>query len=134
MARPSDADAEWTKGGSVSAQTLQAVDHLIQILAPSTGDAGDLRANLKRIVEAAYNAFTPDLCAILAVNPVTEQFILRLEFAGELRQVAQKIQEPPRPSGITQEVLREGAVFVEDIADYPHLRSEFVESEGIRAF
>src|SRR5258706_3570870 len=118
----------------MSVQTVRIIALLIQKRAPDTSDAGALRASFRRIVQAAHAVLAPEICAILGINPITEEFILPLEFAGELRRADQDIPEPPRADGITQEILRQRIVFIQDIAAHPHFHTRFMESEGIRAF
>jgi GAF domain-containing protein len=108
-------------------------DRLAALLAPA-GDPGDLNGALRCIVDAAATLFAPDLCAVLAMNPVTRKPMPPLRHTGALYSGAPLIDTPPRADGITRRVLEAGVVFVEHIADHPEYQSAFVQVEQIRAF
>lgn len=118
----------------MSSQTPQDFEHLLERLAPNIGEAGDLPTYLRRILAAAYSFFAPDLVSIAAINPITEQFILPLEFLGEQRAAERFQAVSPRPHGIARQAIDQGALFVDDVTQQPGSQSPFIEAEGVQAY
>jgi GAF domain-containing protein len=108
-------------------------EHVRALLA-TTRDPGNLDSALQRIVDVAGDLFASDLCAILALNPVTGHPIAPLRHSGHLIGDAETISAPPAADGITSRVLQAGTVFVENIEAHPAYQRPFVTEQAIQAF
>src|SRR5205085_6592340 len=78
--------------------------------------------------------FAADTCVIFAINPVTNRFIASLTIAGDLLTKDKIAYEEPRREGITQQVLKQGVLLVEDLELMPEYQSTFTRLEDSRSF
>jgi GAF domain-containing protein/anti-sigma regulatory factor (Ser/Thr protein kinase) len=115
-------------------QELESRRHSAAALTEAWIEPGDLSAAQLRIAREAREIFGADICAIFALNPITGEFSSAPILSGDLRGSGNLVSEPPRPDGFTRKVLREGQLFIENLAESPQWKSVFSEEEGIRAF
>ncbi len=114
-------------------QSLHRVSELLDALERTPEDPGDLGSMLQHIAQTARTFFGTDVCVIFAVNPITGRFITSLTIAGDLL-VREVPFEHPRPWGLTQQVLEQGILLIEDLEKESEYHSTFTRSEGIRSF
>jgi GAF domain-containing protein len=113
-------------------QRQRISDRLEELLAPP-GDPGDLAAALDLLLDAAMELFEPDLCVILAINPVTRQPLPRLRYRGALLG-ASELAAPPGEHSLTRRVQQESALFLEQIDQETAAQSDFVRVEQLHSF
>jgi GAF domain-containing protein len=120
--------------GKVEIQTLQALNEISTRLVFTPGKHGDLNSLLQHIAETAQEGFAADACVMLAFNPITEGFIGSQIVVGNLHIMDELLHDKPRPKGVTQQVLKEDIVLVEDLEEKPEYHNRFLMKEGIRSF
>lgn len=109
--------------------------HWLSLLTRVWREPGDLDAILNRIAEVAKEIFVADLCAIFAINPVTRKFVERPGVAGELLPAdGEDPLKHPREHGLTQRVIREGWLAVEDVTSLPDDEAGFCLKQEVRSF
>jgi GAF domain-containing protein len=106
---------------------LPVSNRLLEMLNPSFEEAGDLEKTLQRVVAAAYEIFSPDLCTILAINPVTGQFMAPV-YLGVSH------QGTPQPNEFIERSFDGKALLVRNLAVQPEYQTAFTAAEGINAF
>src|SRR5579875_2771274 len=94
----------------------------------------DLTGVLRHIAQTARDAFDADTCAVLAFNPITGKFIDLSTAVGNLHSGSEMLFEKPRPHGVTQQVLKDGMLLIQDLAQAPEYQNPFTRREGIRSF
>jgi GAF domain-containing protein len=118
----------------VEAQVLKRVNEVSATLVRTPGSLGDLDSVLRHIAVTAQGAFDTDACVILAFNPITSNFIGSQIVVGDLHAKNELLHGKPRPNGVTQQVLSEGIVLVQDLDIAPQYQNEFTHKEGICSF
>ena len=119
----------------MEAETLYQLNKVSSSLVRTPGRPGDLESVLQHIAETAKNAFGPDICVIRAINPITTKFLNSPVAVGNMQVKDEALDEHPRPEGITQLVLKDGEVYIEDLEDEDKRRyyNRFTLMEGICA-
>jgi len=117
----------------VEAQSLHRVNEVSADLVRTPGSLGDLNSVLRHIAQTAQDAFATDACVILAFNPITGTFIGSHIVVGDLHAKNELLHDKPRPNGVTQQVLAEGIVLVQDLDVTPQYHNPFTRKEGIRS-
>ncbi|MFL5702789.1 MAG: GAF domain-containing protein [Ktedonobacteraceae bacterium] len=102
-------------------------------LVKTPGKPGDLNSIMQHIAQTAQDAFTTDACVILAFNPITGSFI-GSQTVGNLHSENEKLHDTPREEGVTQEVLRDGIILIENLETQPKYHNRFLHKEGFCAF
>lgn len=115
-------------------QTWHTANEVLTILARTPGSRGDLNNALRYIAKTAQDAFKSDACAIIAFNPITRKFIGSRIVTGDLDESKNSLPDKPRPDGITQQVLNEGILLVEDLHNTPQYYSPFTRNGDFRSF
>ncbi len=115
-------------------QTLQDLNEISTKLVRTPGKHGDLNSLLQHIAETAREGFAADACVILAFNPITERFIGSQIVVGNLDSIDESLHDKPRSKGITQQILREEVVLIEDLIKQPEYQNRFLMKEGIHSF
>ncbi len=118
----------------MKAQVLKRVNEVSATLVRTPGSLGDLDSVLRHIAVTAQGAFDTDACVILAFNPITSNFIGSQIVVGDLHFKNELLHGKPRPNGVTQQVLSEGIVLVQDIDIAPQYQNAFTHKEGICSF
>ncbi len=95
---------------------------------------GDLHSILRHIAQTAQDAFDTDACVVLACNPITGKFIGSHVAVGDLHFKNEALHEKPRSNGVTQQVLREGLLLIQDLEEMPEYHNAFTRREDIRSF
>lgn len=112
----------------------QIFRHLSEVLISlirTPGKLGDPGSVLQHIAETAKDAFGTDICVMLAFNPITGRLIGLPTTVGNLREKDEILHDRPRPEGLTQLVLKEGEVYIEDLEDKPEYHNRLTRKEGI---
>ncbi|HJT57573.1 MAG TPA: GAF domain-containing protein, partial [Ktedonobacteraceae bacterium] len=122
----------------MEAQTLRAVSQISARLVRIPGRHGDLNSLLQHIAEVAQEAFLADACVVLAFNPLTGGFTGARIVVGDVEVKDESLHDRPRPKGVTQQILREGVVLVENLEEKlekePWYQNRFLAEEGIHCF
>ena len=112
----------------------------IQGLLASQAEPADLNQLRQKIADRARDLVLADVVAVYAINPVTasdprkRKFLLPPTISGDLYKSADFYNQAPRPDGVTQEILEEGFLSVDDTTHSSRYQSTFVVSEEIRSF
>ncbi|HUP23909.1 MAG TPA: GAF domain-containing protein, partial [Thermoanaerobaculia bacterium] len=115
--------------------SAQSEGHWLELLSVGWREPGDLDATLTRIAEVARETFAADLCVVFAINPVTQRFVERPGVAGELPSDNEGDPlKPPRKHGLTQRVIEEGFLAVQDVAGFADDQKGFCLKQGVTAF
>src|SRR5438270_11591463 len=101
----------------MEAHTFQHLNEVSASLVRTPGKPGDLKSVLQHIAETAEEAFGTDICVILAFNPITAKFLGSRVAVGDLRVTDQCFHDKPESKGLTQVVMQNGEVFIEDLED-----------------
>src|SRR5690348_4026178 len=107
---------------------------LLEALEEITGEPGDLTSTLQYIAQTAKRFFSADVCVILPINPITNKFIGSLTVSDNLLKRDNLSYQQPRPEGVTQQVLKQGILLVENLEVAPEYQNEFTRTERIRSF
>ncbi len=104
---------------------------LVQNLKGGISEPGNLQDILQRIARTAYKYFSPDLCVIFAMNPITGSFLKEEPtHMGKLISPTLKF-EYPRNSGLTKKILKNKILALENIPSRylsPKVEAEKVQS------
>jgi GAF domain-containing protein len=112
---------------------FRKLNEVSALLIRTPGEPGDLNSVLSHIAERAQDAFAADACVILAFNPITGRFI-GTQAVGNLQVKNEVLHDRPRSEGVTQHVLREGLLTIDDLEAKPQYHNRFTGKEGFRAF
>lgn len=104
------------------------------LLAEAWKEPGDLEAMHGRIVRQALTTFQADSCTLFPLNPITGAFAEERQLTGTLRHPQGQQLDPPRPQGLTRQILDHEGLLVEDLEVFPEYQSPFSQGEKIRAF
>ena len=115
------------------ARLFRHVNEVSELLGRTPGKPGDIDSVLEHIAETAQYAFGADACVILAFNPITGRFI-GSHTDGHLLVKNETLHENPRAAGVTQQVLRDGLLIVEDLDAKPEYHNRFTREESFCAF
>ncbi len=107
---------------------------LYQSLRTQAKEPGDLLDTLERIATTAQKHFSADLCVVFPMNPVTRAFLReKPAVIGKLSKAIKEDFITPRETGLTNRVLTEKILFVEE-NEIHNFRSPITDLEKIRAF
>src|SRR5207249_3582967 len=109
------------------------MSEVVALLARSPGKPGDLTSVLQHIAQTVQDAFAADACVILAFNPITSRLI-GSQTAGNLQVEDYVLHNKLKPEGITQQILRDDVVLIEDLEVKPQYHNQFTHKEGVRGF
>ncbi|HET8844319.1 MAG TPA: GAF domain-containing protein, partial [Ktedonobacteraceae bacterium] len=112
---------------------LRRASQLLDRLEQTLGKPGDLQSTLQHILQTAQNSFESDGCMLVTINPITGLFMDALTIVDT--GLAQEIQLPqPRPQEVTQEILRQGLLLIENLEYSPDYHTHFTRDEGFQSF
>ncbi len=114
-------------------QSLHKIGELLNVLERTTGEPGQLTSTLKHIAETAQRFFAADDCMIYAINPITGRFVESLTIADDLVE-SKALFEQPRSEEVTQQVLQQGVLLIEQLEKRPEYHNTFTQARGIQAF
>jgi GAF domain-containing protein len=117
----------------MEAQIFHRLSEVSASLIRASGKLGDPKSVLQHIAETAEDAFGTDICVIRSFDPITGRLIGSPTIVGDLRVKNEVFHDEPRLAGFTQLVLKEDAVFIEDLEYKPEYHSRFTRKEGIHA-
>jgi GAF domain-containing protein len=120
-------------GGKMEAQVFHHLNEVSASLVRTSGKLGDPKSVLQHIAETAEDAFGADICVIRSFDPITGRLIVSPTTVGDLRVKNEVLPDEPKPAGLTQLVLKENVVFIEDLEYQPKYHSRFTRKEGIHA-
>jgi GAF domain-containing protein len=118
----------------MEAQSLHYLNEVSARLDNTPGKPGDLVATLRHIARVAQESFHTDACVIIAFNPITGKYIGYQTFLGDRLVENELAHEKPRPAGVTEQVLRDRLLVIEDLESHPFYQNRFTRQEGIRSF
>jgi GAF domain-containing protein len=122
----------------VEAQILHFLNKVSAKLDNTPGKPGDLKATLRHIARTAQEAFHADACAdacvIIAFNPITAKYTGYQTFIGDRLIENELAFEKPRPNGVTQQILSDGILLIEDVETNLFYQNRFTQQEGVRSF
>src|SRR3954454_11394817 len=104
------------------------MNEVVALLAQTPGKPGDLTIVLQHIAQTAQDAFAADACVILAFNPITSRLI-GSQIAGNLQVEDYVLHNKLKPEGVTQQVLRDGVILIEDLEVKPQYNNRFTRKE-----
>ena len=105
----------------------------VELLSQMGESLGGQKEILDRILAAGKTTFEADICNAMALDPINGGYYWPPQSLGELK-VPMDRYAKPRERGVTQTVIQKGAVFCEDLAKAPELKSEFAKNEEICSF
>jgi GAF domain-containing protein len=114
-------------------QLLHNINEVSAALVKTPGRTGDLTSILQHIAHTAQVAFSADSCVIIAINPITGRFIDSQIVAGDLQVRSERLHDEPGVDGVTQRILKNGVVLIQDLDEQPQYHSRFTRNEGISA-
>src|SRR3954462_7604821 len=109
----------------MESQLLYRMNEISAGLVKTPGKPGDLNSIMQHIAQTAQDAFATDACVILAFNPITGSFI-GSQIVGNLHVDNDGLHDTPRDEGVTQEVLREGIILIENLETQPKYHNRFL--------
>src|SRR6202165_5610038 len=110
------------------------MNEISAVLVRTPGTPGDLTSLLQHIAKVAQRFFASDICVTLAFNPITGRFISQQTVIQEFPVAHKVVNARPKSGGVTQQIMREGFLLVEDPELQPQYYSRFTRQGGIRAF
>lgn len=117
----------------MESQLLYRMNEISAALVKTPGKPGDLNSILQHIAQTAQDAFATDACVILAFNPITSSFI-GSQIVGNLHAENEGLHDIPREEGVTQEILRDGIILIENLETQSKYHNRFLHKEGFCAF
>src|SRR5260221_10069091 len=117
----------------MESQLLYRMNEISAALVKTPGKSGDLNSILQHIAQTAQDAFATDACVILAFNPITSSFI-GSQIVGNLHAENEGLHDIPREEGVTQEILRDGIILIENLETQSKYHNRFLHKEGFCAF
>lgn len=108
----------------------QLLDRLEQTLVKP----GDLQSTLQRILQATQDAFQSDGSIIFMLNPFTGLFTEALTLVGNTQTKTVHLEQS-HPQALTQEVLNQGLIIVENLENMSDAyQTFFTRAEGFQSF
>ena len=114
-------------------QSLHKIGELLDVLERTTGEPGQLTGTLRHVAETAQRFFAADASVIYAINPITGRFVESVTIADDVVE-SKTLFKQPRQEGVTQRVLQQGVLLVEQLEEKPESHSPFTQAKGIQAF
>jgi hypothetical protein len=93
---------------------LYKVRELLDRLAQTTGEPGDLLHTLQHIAQTAEKFFAADASAVFVMNPITNRFVESQISVGNVLRSNKKAFEQLRPDCQVRQILEQGILVVED--------------------
>ncbi len=118
----------------MEAQSLHKINDISALLVKTPGKPGNLDGILEHIAQTAQEAFATDACVILAFNPITGKFIGDQTILGNTKANSSLLHESPRSNGVAQQVLQDGALFIENLDTHSRYNNRFTSEENICSF
>lgn len=118
----------------MEAQALYTMNKIAAALLKTPGKPSDLDGTLKHIAHTAHDAFGADACVIVGFNPITSKFIGSQTVGAQVQAKNGLPLKKPGLKGMTQQVLRDGMLLVEDVERQPQYHNRFTRKAGVGAF
>jgi GAF domain-containing protein len=88
---------------------------------------------LNKLAQRAHKFFSADISAIVAINPLTGQFLLPSTLTSELQKTDIAALTRPDTSRVAEQVLERGMLFIEDLVEQPEYQSVFAQAKKIQS-
>lgn len=114
---------------------LSATFYELMDIAPGSEEPGDLSSTLRLFLQIAQKRFSPDSCVIIALNPITDQYVFSVRYVDNQWQIADKSTLSQIGQDIlTDRVLKQRIVVAENPAEFPEGESPLARLKGFHAF
>jgi GAF domain-containing protein len=113
---------------------LQRMHKVLDNLMRTPAGSGDLSSVLRHIVQVAHDGLGADVSVIFSSNPSISKFTGLYAYEGDLHAGRDLLYKDPESEKVTQQVLKEDMLLIQDLEISPEFQNRFTRQEGFRAF